>query len=79
MAGLQDITLISEPEAAALHYASQTRVEDGSIVAVYDLGGGTFDTAVLRKAGAGNFELLGRPDGIETLGGADFDAASCVM
>ena len=74
-AGLQDITLISEPEAAALHYASQTRVEDGSIIAVYDLGGGTFDTAVLRKAAAGNFELLGRPDGIETLGGADFDAA----
>ncbi len=75
VAGLQDITLISEPEAAALHYASQTRVEDGSVIAVYDLGGGTFDTAVLRKAGAGNFELLGRPDGIETLGGADFDAA----
>ncbi|WP_026541307.1 Hsp70 family protein [Paenarthrobacter nicotinovorans] len=75
LAGLPDITLISEPEAAALHYASQTRVEDGSIIAVYDLGGGTFDTAILRKAGAGNFELLGRPDGIETLGGADFDAA----
>ncbi|WP_369745009.1 Hsp70 family protein [Paenarthrobacter sp. AMU7] len=74
-AGLHDITLISEPEAAALHYASQTRVEDGSIIAVYDLGGGTFDTAILRKAGAGDFELLGRPDGIETLGGADFDAA----
>ncbi|WP_309074866.1 Hsp70 family protein [Paenarthrobacter sp.] len=75
VAGLEDITLISEPEAAALHYASQTRVEDGSVVAVYDLGGGTFDTAILRKASAGNFELLGRPDGIETLGGADFDAA----
>ncbi|SDX39798.1 Hsp70 protein [Arthrobacter sp. cf158] len=75
VAGLRDVTLISEPEAAALHYASQTRVENGSIIAVYDLGGGTFDTAVLRKAGAGNFELLGRPDGIETLGGADFDAA----
>ncbi len=75
VAGLQNITLISEPEAAALHYASQTRVEDGSIIAVYDLGGGTFDTAVLRKAGPGNFELLGQPDGIETLGGADFDAA----
>uniref|UniRef100_UPI00248D126C Hsp70 family protein n=1 Tax=Paenarthrobacter nitroguajacolicus TaxID=211146 RepID=UPI00248D126C len=75
MAGLQDVTLISEPVAAALHYAAQTRVEDGSTIAVYDLGGGTFDTAVLRKAGAGTFELLGRPDGIETLGGADFDAA----
>ena len=75
LAGLSDVTLITEPEAAALHYASQTRVEDGSVIAVYDLGGGTFDTAVLRKAGAGHFELLGHPDGIETLGGADFDAA----
>ncbi|UXM90856.1 Hsp70 family protein [Paenarthrobacter sp. JL.01a] len=75
LAGLTDVTLISEPVAAAVHYAAQTRVEDGSTVAVYDLGGGTFDTAVLRKTAAGTFELLGRPDGIETLGGADFDAA----
>ncbi|WP_426003899.1 Hsp70 family protein [Paenarthrobacter sp. NyZ202] len=74
-AGLPEVTLISEPEAAALHYASQTRVEDGSTIAVYDLGGGTFDTAILRKVAAGDFRLLGDPDGIETLGGADFDAA----
>jgi molecular chaperone DnaK len=73
--GLQDVTLITEPEAAALHYASQVRVEDGSTIAVYDLGGGTFDTAILRKADAGRFEFLGRPEGIEGLGGADFDAA----
>ncbi|HYH77615.1 MAG TPA: Hsp70 family protein, partial [Arthrobacter sp.] len=73
--GLPDVTLISEPEAAALHYASQVRVEDGSTIAVYDLGGGTFDTAILRKADAGRFEFLGRPEGIEGLGGADFDAA----
>jgi actin-like ATPase involved in cell morphogenesis len=73
--GLPDVTLISEPEAAALHYASQVRVEEGSTIAVYDLGGGTFDTAILRKADAGRFEFLGRPDGIEGLGGADFDAA----
>ncbi|WP_411374242.1 Hsp70 family protein [Arthrobacter sp. MPF02] len=73
--GLGDVTLLTEPEAAALHYASQVRVEDGSIVAVYDLGGGTFDTAVLRKAGSTRFEPLGRPEGIEDLGGADFDAA----
>ncbi|MFJ4209682.1 Hsp70 family protein [Paenarthrobacter sp. NPDC089675] len=75
LAGLAAVSLISEPEAAALHYVSQTKVEDGSTIAVYDLGGGTFDTAILRKAGAGNFELLGHPDGLETLGGADFDAA----
>ena len=59
--GLSNVTLVSEPDAAALHYASQVRVEDGSTIAVYDLGGGTFDTAVLRKAGAGRFEFLGRP------------------
>lgn len=73
--GMHNVTLISEPEAAALHYASQVRVEDGSTIAVYDLGGGTFDTAILRKAGSGHFEFLGGPEGIEGLGGADFDSA----
>lgn len=73
--GVENVTLLPEPEAAALHYASQVRVEEGSTIAVYDLGGGTFDTAVLRKAGSSRFELLGRPEGIEDLGGADFDAA----
>ncbi|BAS10727.1 heat shock cognate 70 kDa protein [Arthrobacter sp. Hiyo4] len=72
---LTNVTLISEPEAAALHYAAQVRVEAGSTIAVYDLGGGTFDTAVLKKTHAGHFEMLGRPEGIEGLGGADFDAA----
>ncbi|MDQ0922144.1 molecular chaperone DnaK [Pseudarthrobacter sp. W1I19] len=72
--GLDNITLVTEPVAAALYYASQVRVEVGSIIAVYDLGGGTFDTAVLRKAGTNKFRLVGRPEGIENLGGADFDA-----
>ncbi|OAE02871.1 Hsp70 family protein [Arthrobacter sp. OY3WO11] len=73
--GLGNVTLLTEPEAAALHYASQVRVEDGSIIAVYDLGGGTFDTAVLRKETSNRFELLGKPEGFEHMGGADFDAA----
>lgn len=73
--GLENVTLLTEPEAAALHYASQVRVEDGSIIAVYDLGGGTFDTAVLRKAASNRFEVLGKPEGFEYMGGADFDAA----
>ena len=64
----------TEPEAAAAHFASTTRVAPGGIVAVYDLGGGTFDAAVLRKTDAG-FEILGVPEGIEHLGGADFDDA----
>ena len=56
------------------YYASQERVEPGSVIAVYDLGGGTFDAAVVRKTADG-VELLGTPEGIERLGGVDFDEA----
>jgi molecular chaperone DnaK len=66
------VTFIAEPQAAALHYAAGERVEPGSTIAVYDLGGGTFDAAVVHKDGHG-FTLLGRPEGIERLGGIDFD------
>uniref|UniRef100_UPI00131A4CF9 Hsp70 family protein n=1 Tax=Pseudonocardia dioxanivorans TaxID=240495 RepID=UPI00131A4CF9 len=69
-----EVVFLAEPEAAALHYASAERVEPGSTIAVYDLGGGTFDAAVVRKAASG-FGLLGRPEGIERLGGIDFDQA----
>src|SRR5687767_4772077 len=75
LAGLDRATLLSEPEAAAIHYASLERVEPGTLVAVYDLGGGTFDAAVLRKRGDDSFEVLGQPEGIERLGGIDFDEA----
>ena len=75
IAGLEKATLLSEPEAAAIHYASLERVETGTLVAVYDLGGGTFDAAVLRKRGDASFEVLGQPEGIERLGGIDFDEA----
>jgi molecular chaperone DnaK len=74
LAGLTDAQTITEPEAAAIYYASNERVEAGTIVAVYDLGGGTFDAAVLRKT-PGGFEIMGRPEGIEHLGGVDFDQA----
>jgi len=73
-AGLDHAVLVSEPEAAAVHYAAQERLEAGAVVAVYDLGGGTFDAAVLRRTADG-FEVLGAPDGIERLGGIDFDEA----
>jgi actin-like ATPase involved in cell morphogenesis len=71
-AGAGDVALVSEPVAAAVWYASQERLADGALVAVYDLGGGTFDAAVLRTAGDG-FELLGEPAGDDSLGGIDFD------
>ena len=74
LAGLSDVGTLSEPEAAAIHYASTARVEAGEVVAVYDLGGGTFDAAVLRKTATG-FEILGAPEGIDRLGGVDFDQA----
>ena len=74
LADVGRVSIATEPEAAAVHYASTTRVSPGEIVAVYDLGGGTFDAAVLRNTGSG-FELLGDPRGIEQLGGVYFDEA----
>ena len=74
-AGVSQFTLLSEPEAAARHYAEHGNVPDGAVVAVYDLGGGTFDACVLRRDAAGGFELLGQPEGIERLGGLDLDEA----
>jgi molecular chaperone DnaK (HSP70) len=68
-----EVELLDEPRAAAISYAATERVEPGSVVAVYDLGGGTFDAAVVRKNGG--FTMLGRPEGIERLGGVDFDDA----
>jgi cell division ATPase FtsA len=65
-------SFLAEPEAAALHYAAAERVESGSTIAVYDLGGGTFDAAVVHKDGR-RFTLTGRPEGVERLGGIDFD------
>lgn len=75
VAGLTSVTLITEPQAAAISYSSQERVDEGAVVAVYDLGGGTFDAAVLRKDADGGFTALGSPEGIERLGGIDVDAA----
>ena len=73
-ADIGPVSVVVEPEAAAVHYASTTRVQPGEIVAVYDLGGGTFDAAVLRNTGDG-FELVGDARGIEQLGGVYFDEA----
>jgi len=73
-ADIASVTLLTEPEAAAVHYARQERVPVDAVIAVYDFGGGTFDATMLRKTGDG-FEQLGRPEGMERLGGIDFDEA----
>jgi molecular chaperone DnaK len=74
IADVRPVTFVSEPVAAAMHYAQRERIEPGEIVAVYDFGGGTFDAAVLRRTADG-FELMGEPEGLERLGGIDFDEA----
>ncbi|MGH9269878.1 MAG: Hsp70 family protein, partial [Ilumatobacteraceae bacterium] len=73
--GLGHVSLVSEPVAAAAHYAAQSRISVGAAIAVYDLGGGTFDAAVVRKVGEESFELLGEPGGQPDVGGSDFDEA----
>lgn len=73
-AGINGATLMTEPEAAALHYGGLQRVSAGETVAVYDFGGGTFDSAALTATPEG-FALIGTPEGIERLGGIDFDQA----
>ncbi|WP_237047846.1 Hsp70 family protein [Lentzea guizhouensis] len=70
LAGIEVLELLSEPVAAALHYS--TAVPDAaSTTLVYDLGGGTFDTTVLR-AGDHGVEVVAT-DGDSHLGGADWD------
>jgi pSer/pThr/pTyr-binding forkhead associated (FHA) protein len=73
-AGLGDVPTVTEPVAAAAHYAASRDLAEGEAVAVYDLGGGTFDVSVLR-AHPDHVEILGVPEGIEHLGGMDFDDA----
>ncbi len=73
-ADIGPVTLLTEPEAAALDYARQERVPSGTVIAIYDFGGGTFDATILRKTDDG-FEPLGQPEGLERLGGIDFDEA----
>jgi molecular chaperone DnaK (HSP70) len=73
-AELAPVVLIAEPEAAAIDFASVAQLAAGELVLVYDLGGGTFDVALLRRDADG-FETVGDPRGVERLGGIDFDQA----
>ncbi|MFF0911880.1 Hsp70 family protein [Microbacterium enclense] len=71
--GWNDVHVITEPEAAARHYESTHPLESGRALAVYDFGGGTFDTVILQKSRDGHVDFVGAPVGISDLGGADFD------
>ena len=71
IAGLDIVRIVNEPTAASLAYGLH-RLRDG-VVAVYDLGGGTFDISILRVKD-GVFEVLAT-NGNTHLGGDDFDRA----
>ena len=71
-AELPNPALVPEPVAAALSFASEVGVANGAHVAVYDLGGGTFDSAVVTARGGG-FNIVGRPGGDQNIGGELFD------
>lgn len=73
--GGPEVMILTEPEAAALHYDAIHPVAAGSALAIYDFGGGTFDAVVLRKDDAGVVTMAGEPVGLEHLGGSDFDDA----
>ena len=75
LADVPSAIICTEPEAAAFNHADETTLVEGSLIGVYDLGGGTFDAAVLRATPSGAFVLSGPPEGIEHLGGCDFDEA----
>ena len=72
IAGLEVVRILNEPTAAALAYGLD-RLSEKTKVAVYDLGGGTFDVSVLELTG-GVFQVLST-NGNTRLGGDDIDAA----
>ena len=71
LAGLKEVRLLREPEAAALTYALEQDKDER--VMVFDLGGGTFDVSVL-DVGSGLVEVVAT-SGDPRLGGDDWDAA----
>ncbi|MGI5240968.1 Hsp70 family protein [Dactylosporangium sp. CA-139066] len=74
-AGLPGVTLVPEPVAAAAFHAraSGRPLPAGATIAVYDLGGGTFDVSVLRRTDAG--WAIVATAGLDDVGGIDLDAA----
>ena len=73
LAGLEVLRIVNEPTAAALAYGIGLDPSQTEIIAVYDLGGGTFDISILRIQ-EGIFEVLAT-NGDTFLGGDDFDRA----
>jgi molecular chaperone HscA len=73
LAGLDVLRIVNEPTAASLAYGIGLNPEETKTIAVYDLGGGTFDVSILQIQN-GIFEVLAT-NGDTFLGGDDFDSA----
>jgi acyl carrier protein len=75
-AGFKEVALLEEPVAAAIYYSQKGtmghQLNEGDILLVYDLGGGTFDAALIQKKG-NSYDLLGQPVGDKQCGGIYFD------
>ena len=71
-AGFSQIEMLEEPVAAAIYYSRNAQINDGDIILVYDLGGGTFDATLMQKQGD-NYQVLAMPKGLANCGGTDFD------
>src|SRR5207302_4053003 len=75
LAGLDPVVLVPEPIAAAAHFTDVLRhtVRPGEMVAVYDLGAGTFDASVVRRRPDRSWEVA-TCEGLPEVGGLDLDA-----
>ncbi|MFM7794435.1 MAG: Hsp70 family protein, partial [Microcystis panniformis] len=71
-AGFSHVKLLEEPVAAAIYYSHNAKIQQGEIILVYDLGGGTFDATLIQKQDSG-YQLIGIPKGLSHCGGIDFD------
>lgn len=76
-AGVEDVSILNEPTAAALYYLQSNPGLRGQPLLVYDLGGGTFDVTIMdatMSSDSDGYRVLAS-DGVEYLGGDDFTAA----
>ena len=73
-AGFKTIEFLSEPHAAALHYANIVGQKNTGLSLIYDLGGGTFDPTLLDMTNAKEPKVIGQDNGVQC-GGQFFDSA----
>ncbi|WP_433056711.1 Hsp70 family protein [Dactylosporangium sp. CS-033363] len=75
-AGMPSPILVPEPIAAAAYFTTVLgrNIAPGGVLVVYDFGGGTFDTTILRRRPDGGWDVLAS-DGLPDVGGVDLDAA----